>query len=340
MGMKNRNSDNRRGRLRIVIKLAIIILVAYGAYKLVPLAWHGVQALSVWIGSWWQVRVADPIFKSLIKTLIATHGRVLTTLGAAALALWLAGWLVGSVSRVFLRNIANFQQTVQEDIIGQMENVQGKLKKLFADDIEKIALFGGSQPEKKLGNPGNFALFGCLQMLLWVAISLPIGFMMGVALYDALVRLFVMPDPDESLLASAGSNIEDLRAILPIEKSVTIAWVLTVNLSERSLALAAILCAMGFILWFVVGISNSGWTFPKPVNSAPLILYVSSAILCYFFLSSAFLIFAIFNLSYQLIYAVLVKFLFKPLYLRARVLIESRGRPNYKPDEDPARKSV
>ncbi|HEY3028261.1 MAG TPA: hypothetical protein VGJ55_19090 [Pyrinomonadaceae bacterium] len=339
MHLQNRNEESGQSRLRVLIILAIVIVVAYGAYKLIPSLWHGWHTFSYGLKVWWHVRVADPIFKGLIYLLLATRGQALAALAAIAFAYWLLGRIVGAISTLGFRKMAKQPQILQETIIGQMENVHVKLKRLFADDIEKIALFGGrissDQSEPVSGNP---LYVGCLVFLpgiVWIAFAIPVMTMIGVAVYDGVLRLFVTPESVNSLLAAAGSNADNLRAILPIHPSLSLG-IFTVNLSDRSMALAAILCAVGLLNWGVTSISASGWTLPRLATPFPVLTFMLVIVISYLILNSALLIFAISTVTYSLIYNILTRCLFRPLSLRAKAIIAPRSRAKERPIEEPA----
>jgi uncharacterized membrane protein YobD (UPF0266 family) len=338
MGLRNHSG---RIQLRAVVSIAILIILAYGLYKFVPWAWHGWHALRDGLKLWWRVQMAEPIFRGLIYVLLVAGGRPLLALSTIALLNWIFNRTVGSISVVSIRKVGQQSQIFQENLIGQMENVQVKLTRLFADDIEKIALFGGkissSQPETPSGNPLSIGFLGCLPGMIWMAIAMPIMIMVGIAIYDGVLRLFVTPEPVESLMAFAGSNAEALKSILPIPQSVSMAGVWTVNLSERSLVLTAILCIVGFLYWLVDNISNSGWTFPRLVSFAPLYVYLFAMIVSYIVLPAALLIFAISWMTYSLIHVILKKLLFRPLTLRAQAILVPRTRAHRKSAEGMAR---
>lgn len=326
MSPNNRNLESGRSLLRVVMVIAIVLAAAYGGYKLIPWGWHASGVLLADIRGWWHTQVADPIFEAMIQVLVSRRGDVLATLVTIALAYWSLSRIALNISMLTFRNLAKQPQIMQENVIAQMENVHSKLKGLFADDVEKIALFGGKinrhQPEIRSRDP--FGCLGCIPGMLWMAFALPISFMIGLATYDGIVRLFVAPEPADSLLISARRHAEELSAILPIENTVSLAGVLTTNLSDRSLALTVVLFAIGTTTWFINNISNSGWTLPRLANSQPALVYLTTTVLSYFFLDSALLIFATSNLSYNLLYNIFMKFLFRPLYLRAKAMIAAR----------------
>jgi hypothetical protein len=324
-----RNNQMGVGRLRVVIVIAIVLVVGYGLYKLVPLAWHGLQTLRHGARLWWHVNVADPVFGAILSLLVATHGQVVAVLATLALAHWTLMRINRTISGFGFQKMAKQPQTVQENLIGQMENVQGKLKRLFSDDIEKIALFGGKvgadQPERKAANPLSLGCLGCLPGLLWSLLSVPVVFMLSLAIYDGVLRLTVTPDSVDSLTAFAANRNLSLQTLLPIQNSVLLFGTITVNLADRSLILTGLLAVIGLATWYVNNISTSGWTLPRLINRYPLYGYILMMAICYLFLNSALLIFGSCWALYSLIYAVLAKFFFRPFFLRLRMALKPKA---------------
>src|SRR5205809_6384548 len=105
-------------------------------------------------------------------------------------------------------------------------------------------------------------------MVPWTSISMAIA----LAVFDGVWRLFVSSEPPASLLASAGNLAQDLRHLLPIPKEATLGG-FVIRLNHRSVALTVINGALGYLVWFVDGISKSGWRLPRMVNPAPLVIY-------------------------------------------------------------------
>lgn len=339
MDPERKNGEMGGGRLRAVIAILVLIAIAYGLYKFVPFAWHGLQAFLHGIRGWWQVKVADPVFGAILYLVFITHGQLVLTLAIIALAHWTLLRISRSISVIGIQKMAKQPQFVQENLIGQMENVQGKLKRLFSDDLEKIALFGGKvssdQPERRAGNPFSMGCLGCLPGLLWSIISVPLIMMVGVAIYDGVWRLFVTPDSLASLTAFAAKRNLVLPT-LPLQDSVMLFGKFTVHLADRSLILTALLAAIGLATWSVNNISTSGWTWPRLVNRYPAFGYLILLMLGYVFLNSALLIFASCWATYALIYTILVKFLFRPLFLRARMAIKPKTTSTRVSIEEPA----
>jgi hypothetical protein len=311
----------------VTVGIALLVLVAFALYWLVPRAWHGLWAFFGGFRMLWQRRVADPVFQTFIHILILVRGQVLGALALMALMYWLITRSFRAVSRFTLRVALHQRLKFQENIIGQMESDQGKLKKLFADDIEKIALFGGGEKaEARSGNPALAGYLGWLPSFLWFLIATPILSLISIAFYDGLIRLFTGSEPDTSLLSSAGSHADELSAILPIGKTVSLGYLPTIVLGDRSLLLTAILFVMGLLVWFALGISISGRTLPRLTKVSPLIPFCFSTILSYFFLKSAILIFAITALTCSLVFGLLSKFFLTPLYLRAQAIMPHGNR--------------
>jgi hypothetical protein len=340
MDPERKNSEMGGGRLRAVIAILVLIAIAYGLYKFVPFAWHGLQSFLHGIRGWWHVKVADPVFGAILYLVFITHGQLVLTVAIIALAHWTLLRINRTISVIGFQKMAKQPQSVQENLIGQMENVQGKLKRLFSDDIEKIALFGGKisgdQPERRAGNPFSMGCLGCLPGMLWSIISVPVIMMVGVAIYDGVSRLFVTPDSVDSLTAFAANRNLVLTTLLPLQDSVLLFGRFTVHLADRSLILTALLAAIGLATWSVNNISTSGWTWPRLVNRYPAFGYIILMALCYVFLNSALLIFASCWATYSLIYTILAKFLFRPFFLRARMAIKPKATSTEVPIEEPA----
>lgn len=329
--------QNEGGRIRlwVIILIVLIPIVLYGLYKIVPIAWHGFFALLSNIRIWWHVQFADPILVWLLYVLEATQRQPVIALAIIALGHWIIIRINRIISSFGFRKAVRQQGTAQENLITQMESVQGKLKRMFSDDVEKIALFGGKMTEDHkeatIINPVSLQCLGCLPSLIWGLISAPIMFMFGLAVYDGVLRVFVTQESAASLLAPGDSRLSQLQTLVPVADTAVLPGGIAVKLAERSLTLTAILFVIILAGWLVNNISISGWTFPRFHNLSPVVGNILLAIICYLFLNSALLIFTISWTSYSLIYLVLTKFLLRRPYLRLRAaivpLVRKRKRP-------------
>lgn len=329
---KGRIQQNEFGRIRLwgLILIVLVPFVLYGFYKFLPMAWHGLFAFLFNIKIWWHVHIADPILIGMLYILEATHRQPVAAIMIIALAHWAIIRINRVISSLGFRKAAKQQGSLQENLITQMENVQGKLKRMFSDDVEKIALFGGKMTEDHqeatVTNPISLQCLGCLPTLVWALISAPIMFMISLAIYDGIVRLFVDHESAASLLVHADPRLSELQTLVPVADSMALAGGVFIHLSGRSLALTAILFVILYAGWFVNNISISGWTLPKLTNFSPIVGNVLMMLISYLFLNSALLIFAISWAAYSLIYMVLTKFLFRRLYLRLRAILMPHAR--------------
>lgn len=247
------------------------------------------------------------------------RGRALSALAGISLAFWVISAATSWVTQFAFSFALSNPFLPGENIVAEMEDVQGKLKKLFADDIQKIALFGGGERvEIRVTNPAVAGCMGCLPGFMWAVLSWPLLMAIGLAFYDGLLRLFASSEGAATLLVSAGSHAAELRAMLPLGRNVSVGFLPAIALSERSLPLTGILFSVGLLSWFVMGISNSGRTVPRMAKLSPVCAYCVSMVLTYFYLNAAILIFATCGVSYSLFYGLLRRVLLNPLYLWVR----------------------
>src|SRR4051812_42456842 len=130
MGFRDHNKEAGRVRLRSVLIVAVIIPLIYGLYKLLPWLWHGWTTLRYEIKAWWYAQLAEPILRLLIYLLLAVQGRPVVALSLIALLYFLFYRIVATATSVGYRKMGQQPQILQENLIGQMENIQGKLKSL------------------------------------------------------------------------------------------------------------------------------------------------------------------------------------------------------------------
>lgn len=318
------NSQKGAAGVKVVVTIGIILVVVYGLYRIVRWLWHVWPHFTGGVRWWWHLRVADPIFQLMVKAISASHDNVLIAIGLVALGSWVFIRCTAGLSLSAIRTADTQRQKIPERVVGQMEDIHAKLKKLFADDLEKIALFGGLSGEKAEtahGDTRGVGPTGCLVGIGWMLIAWPLSFVVGLAIYDGVVRLFSLPDSTTSLLASAGTRAAELGALLPLAKTASIAGLVTVNLGARSLLLTLVAGFLGFLLWLLNSISNSGWTFPRVIDSSPLLAYLITLGFTYMFLTSALLIFACWSLTYSILAVALSKFVLRSQMLRIRAFL-------------------
>jgi hypothetical protein len=322
-----RRSERGAAAFRAIIVVTIFGAGVYGLYK--GGAWVGHHWVS-WVRVprvWWHQNIADPVFRLLVKALSVARGSVFVALALVALAFWLLARFMGAFSAFAFRSAGDQRQIMAERVIGQMENIQSKLNKLFADDVEKIALFRG--PQFGQTNPAVDSVpvsggAGCLIGVIWGLFSVSFMTLVGIAIYDGILRLFVIPEPADSLLRSAGVEATDLQRFLPIARSSSIDHFIAVNFNERSLFLTAVVAVLGLLVWLVGNISHSGWTLPRVVGPSPMVAYAFLLILSYRYLQGALLIFAMWLLSYSLVLGTFWRFLFVPLFLKVKAQMRPR----------------
>jgi hypothetical protein len=304
--------------MRIVVLVVVLVLFLFGAYKIIPWLLQLLQAVFAGFRSWWQAQFGEPIFRLLVYVLLKTRGDVATTLAITACVSFLLNEIFFSIFRLLSFKLARSHTVAQEDVIAQMNDIQGKLRKLFGEDVEKIALFcsGRSKDSRASLTPSYVFFSGCLPMALWCVISWPLMFFIGLAVYDGVVRLFIKPQTAALMLAAAGDHAAEMQPFLPIKTSNSLFGLFTFALTDRNLTLTMILFAVGIVAFLVGSVSKSGWTVPRVTDPVPVIMYVASALLSYIFLDAALLIFAIFYLSCVLIYGCWIKFVYRPIQLR------------------------
>lgn len=298
----------------VLLTIALLGAIVFGIYKTVRWFFGWWPRFGAGGRAWWHVHFAEPVFNLMVRALGLAGGDPVYALAWIALGYWLMLKLVGYTGAPVLRGMLRQSHDATENVISEFETAHGKLRKLFADDIEKMALYGGAyETEGKTSRTSMAAgCSGCSIAILWSAISGPLSMMTVLAIMYGVERVFEGKTPLRPLFGNASSSM--LAHVGSIPKA---AWAgFALYLDQRSLALTIAVGVLGYFVWLLAGMSSSGWTLPRITQAGPLLTYTMLIVLSYWFLSTAFLIFGLWCLGYSLAWSLLSKFWFRPAWLR------------------------
>lgn len=290
----------------VLALLPVVGLVLLIIYKPIP----GADLVA-----WWRRAFGDPVLELVVAALLATGGNVIAALGLVAVGHWVVNRLAYLLPNTLLGAAA---QTFEFMGVGRVsgENLHASLRRVFADDVEKVAFYQsrlyGAIPERQRRHPLFAGCGGCLLATVTGTGSTLVTFFIGLAVLDSLLRLFGQQDTPEQLLSSIGGLGPELAPLLPLPRAVH-----GIELSERSLLLVVVVGLLVWLNWFVRNVSAAGWTRPRPPGRLYWILPLPGLVLAWIFLDGLLLIYALlFQAAYLLDFV--VSRIGRGLYLRAR----------------------
>ena len=296
--------------LVIVIIIACVILTGLALFKKLPFG--GGLVL------WWRNVFGDPIFRLIAGALVVAQGSVLIALGLVAVGNRLVFKLLMSPTAWSLSSISRQSQAFTESAASSMENIHDKLRKMFADDIEKISFYESRLTSGKTKISRNRACLsgcgGCLLSIIGFIAMTPISAFINLAIFDGLLRLFAGYDTPERVLASAGNLAPALAPYLPLPHAIH-----GVELDARNGLLVIALGLMVFLNWFLRNVSITGWTWPRMSTPWPWVGFGLGLVLGFIFLNGLLLAYALLYQVLELLALIFGRFFWwRGLYLRVR----------------------
>ena len=153
----------------------------------------------------------------------------------------------------------------------------------------------------------------------WVIIASPIAVLIGLGIYNAVLRPFAGEDTAANLLASAGDLAPMLAAYLPLPENVA-----GITLAERSWQLTLLLGFLTLLYGLVARFTVAGRTLQLGQAGWSWLAFGLVLPFVYFFLNGALLLVSCMALAVALLVRILYKFLLRSTYLRARALVSRR----------------
>jgi hypothetical protein len=230
------------------------------------------------------------------------------TIALIAFFYWLLLRIYGVLGGLLL---AKFQRpfTPSDQLVQTIESAQARLRTVFADDIEKIALYGGAYEGTGRKHTAGLstAFLGCGLMILWAGLSMPVIVLLGLSVIDGISRLFGPADPSVIYLSGA-----DSPRLLPLMRDFLM-FGRTFRLADRSFILTLAMGTVGCLI-ALLNVSRSGWRIPE-LRRVPILAFGATLILCYFVLDTGLLLFGAFALSYSLALMLAQTFFIRPLWI-------------------------
>jgi hypothetical protein len=306
--------------LKLLVRILIAVAVAVALFFIARWGWRTWRVFGGFIIHWWRETLADPILRILIRVLDLADGNLLLFLAVVAVATWLlAKVFFGTVLMWSAANTNRLSRTAIENTVASVEDIHGRLRNMFADDVEKIAFY-----ESRLGTRGQaksatrsqlLGYGGCLLSLLWALLGMPISVMINLAVFDGVLRLVSGHGDRQALTSAAGPLAGMLQLHFPPPTHY-----LGIALQERSVLLTLLVVIAGMLHWLVLNISASGRTLPviKPVW---IWLTVIPPAICIYFILNGLLLFWTLVTTVVWIFDSLWKRVWRGLYLRIQATV-------------------
>jgi hypothetical protein len=197
---------------------------------------------------------------------------------------------------------------------------------MFSDDPEQVALYESRLMEthKKLRprRPLLIGGMGCMFSMIWAVISIPLSFLVTLAVFDSLHRLFGAYQAARTMEQSAGPLFMRLSQLLPLEKTV-----LGIDLMGRSALLCVILALLAVSHWFVGTMPVVRFMWPRGISRSAWISFLAGISLTYALANALVLWLMLIVLAFNVISLSAGRFIFRPLRLNAGALwIRMRNR--------------
>jgi hypothetical protein len=261
---------------------------------------------------WWRTHFADPVLPAFIRTMARFDGNAAIAIFVAALVVLLFNRLVLILPILTLR-FASKTWMGAANAEGVIQDVRAKLRGLFSDDTEKIALYqaqlGESKPVASHKRMQALGCGGCLVGSLWSVVSIIVGWCFHLAIFDALLRLFVKEENVTTLIQTMGPSVLGWR----FQKQA-----FGVDLGGRSWEFAIALGLLIVLGWVINNTSESGRTLPSGFGPTPVVIFIFGCFLCWFFLEAVFLLYLIYSVALELLRLNVWRFLGRPLHLTIR----------------------
>lgn len=264
------------------------------------------------IEGWWRTYFADPVLPVLMRTIAYFDGNAAIAILVAALVVLLFQRVVIVFPAMMFRFAGKIWMG-SADSEGVIQDVRAKLRGLFSDDTEKIALYqaqlGESKPVASHKRMQALGCGGCLAGSLWGAASVIVGWCLHLAIFDALLRLFVKK--------------ENVAALMQTMEPSEPGWrfqeqAFGIDLGGRSWEFALALGLLIVLGWLISNISVSGWTLPNGFGMTPGAIFIFGCFLCWFFLEAVFLWYLLCYVALEMLRVNIWRFLGRPLHLTIR----------------------
>ncbi|MEJ2157489.1 MAG: hypothetical protein P8X96_19335 [Desulfobacteraceae bacterium] len=313
--------------LKIITKILIwsVALAALGlTIRWLWLKWRAFGGVLI---PWWRETIADPVLRLIVDALIAVDGDAFQAIALVALASWLLGKLLStSAIKWSAGNLAKHPRVAFDQAMTSMEDIHTRLRKMFADDVEKIAFY-----ENRLETPKRTSSFrryklvgcsGCLVGVLWILISIPVSFAINLAVFRGLLGIFGGQHDQAWFLAAAGPKAQILESYLPQSNNF-----IGIDLQERSLLLLVLFLVISLIYWLSYYMSKSGRTIPC---ASPWWLWAIAPILgiiIYLLLNGALILFSCLFLTISLLETVWQRLIWPKIYFPLRAQLHLSKEP-------------
>ena len=304
--------------LKLLFRILIAVAVLAVLFFIVRWGWRTWRAFGGFIIPWWRATLADPILRLLIRALDLVNGNLLLFLALITVAtLLLSKVLLGTVLMWGAARGSRLSNDALESAIASVEDIHGRLRNMFADDVEKIAFYesrlGTTKRARSATRSQLLGYGGCLFSLLWILLSFPVSLMINLAVFDGVLRLFD-GQGDRRLEPAAGHLANVLQSYLPPPTHY-----LGIALQERSILLTLLVVAAGLLSWLVSSIPVTGRTFPAVKPTWVWLTIVPAAILLYLILNGLLLLWTLVTAVVFLCDAIWRK-VWRGVYLRLRAV--------------------
>jgi hypothetical protein len=275
--------------LKLLFRTLITVAVLAVLFFVVRWGWRAWRSFGAFLVPWWRDSLADPILRLLIRALDLADGDLLFFLAIIAVATWLLSKiLLGAVLTWNAPNISRQPRAAIESAVASVEDVHGRLRNMFADDVEKIAFYEsrlGTRGRARSATRSQLLGCGCFLSLLWGLLSFPLSLMINLAVFDGVLRLFASHGERQALESAAGPLVSVLQSHSPPPTHY-----LGIALQERSVLLTLLVVMVGLLSWLVLNIPTTGRTLPAVEPAWMWLTVIPPAILLYFILNGLLLL--------------------------------------------------
>jgi hypothetical protein len=291
-------------------------------------------ALRIFVGpelkGWWRDNFGDPVFRVIARIVVLTAGDAARLIFVCSLGLALFLWVVRILQAALTRaSLFRFRGTSPQSVA--VDSVHDQLRQMFSDDPEQVALYESrlldTQKKVRPRRPLLIGGMGCALSIIWAAISMPLSFLVTLAVFDSLHRLFDAYRAARAIEQSTGPLFMMLNQFLPLEKTV-----FGIDLMGRSALLCVALALLAALHWFVGTTPIVKIMWPTGISRSAWISFLMGISLLYALANALVLWVMLTVLAFNLISLSAGRFIFRPLRLNAGALwIRMRNRRRDQP---------
>jgi len=302
---------------KLLSRILVVVAVLVALFFVARWGWRAWRAFGGFLVPWWRETLANPILRLLIRALDLARGDLLLFLAVISAATWLLSRIL--VSTVFtwgMTSGSRLGRVAIESAVASVEDIHGRLRNMFADDVEKIAFYESRLgTQEQAGSASRSKLLGwggCLLSLLWSLICFPISLILNLAVFDGVLRLFGGQGDRHALESAAGPLAGVLKSHFPLPTHY-----LGIALQERSILLTLLVLGAGILGWLMFNIPATGRTLPVVKPATMWLTVIPTTILIYFILNGLLLLWTLVS-SIVWIFTIVWTKIWRGLYLRLR----------------------